>query len=82
MSTLKIIAMINLLKRFYLELWIITFKQNLLSTPILKQNNYSGDFIIQGARESGIDSGETAKKYLKFVKELVDKYMSNDSDNL
>ena len=49
---------------------------------LLKQNNYSGDFIIQGARESGIDSGETAKKYLKFVKELVDKYLSNDSDNL
>ena len=24
---------------------------------LLKQNNYSGDFIIQGARESGIDSG-------------------------
>jgi len=48
---------------------------------LLKQNNYSGDFIIQGAREAGIDSDETAKKYLKFVKELVDKYLSNDSNN-
>ena len=34
-----IITMINLLKRFYLELWIVTFNQNDLSTPILKQNN-------------------------------------------
>ena len=49
---------------------------------LLKQNKYSGDFIIQGAREIGIDSGNTAKKYLKFVKELVDKYLSNDSNNL
>ena len=49
---------------------------------LLKQNNYSGDLIIQGAREINIDCENTATKYLKFVKELVDKYLSNDSDNL
>jgi len=37
--------------------------------------NYCGDFIIQGARELNIKPEDTCKKYLKFVKQYVDKYL-------
>ena len=48
---------------------------------LLKQNNYVGDLIIQGAREIGIDSKTTTTNYLKFVRQLVDKYLFNDSND-
>jgi len=45
----------------------------------LKKINYSGELIIQGARELNIPCEKTAKKYLLFVEEFVDKYLSNDN---
>lgn len=48
---------------------------------LLKKINYSGELIIQGARESNVQFEHTAKKYLLFVEEFVDKYLS-DEDNL
>ena len=47
---------------------------------LLKKINYSGELIIQGARESNILCEDTAKKYLSFVEESVDKYLSNDEN--
>lgn len=44
----------------------------------LEKINYTGDLIIQGARElneSGIKPEDTCKKYLDFVKQYVDKYL-------
>jgi len=45
---------------------------------VLKQKNYQGDLIIQGAREDLFDNStspiETCKKYLVFVKQYLDKY--------
>lgn len=40
----------------------------------LKENNYKGDLIIQGAREENIPPEITCKKYLEFVKQYVHKY--------
>jgi sugar phosphate isomerase/epimerase len=42
----------------------------------LKRINYNGDLIIQGAREIDHSPTETCKKYLKFVKQYVDKYFN------
>lgn len=45
----------------------------------LKKINYTGDLIIQGARElndTRIKPEETCKKYLNFVKQYVDKYLN------
>ncbi len=41
----------------------------------LKQINYRGDFIIQGAREHGMKPENTCTKYLQFVKKYVEKYL-------
>jgi L-ribulose-5-phosphate 3-epimerase len=41
----------------------------------LKKINYRGDFIIQGAREDGINPKTTSEKYLKFVKQYTHKYL-------
>ncbi|MEM3062431.1 MAG: TIM barrel protein [Nitrososphaerota archaeon] len=40
----------------------------------LKNTNYRGDLIIQGARESEFTPKQTCDKYYKFVKQYVDKY--------
>jgi len=45
---------------------------------LLKKINYSKELIIQGARESNIQCENTAKKYLLFVQQFVDKYLSHD----
>jgi len=45
---------------------------------LLKKINYSKELIIQGARESNIQCENTANKYLLFVQEFVDKYLSHD----
>ena len=45
---------------------------------LLKKINYSGELIIQGAREPNIQCENTAKKYLLFVEEFVDKYLFDD----
>lgn len=45
---------------------------------LLKNKNYQGDLIIQGAREdlcgSSVSLINTCKKYLEFVKQYLDKY--------
>lgn len=41
---------------------------------MLKKTDYSGDIIIQGAREQGISPKENCIKYLKFTKQYLDKY--------
>ena len=48
---------------------------------LLKKINYSKELIIQGARESNVQCEYTAKKYLLFVQEFVDKYLF-DEDKL
>lgn len=40
----------------------------------LKQINYVGDLIIQGARERHISPEQTCLNYIKFVKQYLDKY--------
>lgn len=42
----------------------------------LKKIDYKGDLIIQGAREIDHSPTETCEKYLKFVKQYVDKYFN------
>ena len=45
----------------------------------IRQINYNGDLIIQGAREFndlGVKPEVTCRKYLLFVKQYVDKYLS------
>ncbi|NDF25791.1 MAG: sugar phosphate isomerase/epimerase [Thaumarchaeota archaeon] len=42
----------------------------------LKKIDYKGDLIIQGAREIDHSPIETCEKYLKFVKQYVDKYFN------
>jgi len=46
----------------------------------LRQINYDGDFIIQGAREDGIKPENTSIKYLQFVKKYAEKYLFNDNN--
>lgn len=46
----------------------------------LKQIDYRGDFIIQGAREYGVPPENTCMKYLQFVKTYVEKYLLYDND--
>ena len=46
---------------------------------LLKKINYSGELIIQGARELNVGCEYTAKKYLLFVDEFVDKYLSDEN---
>jgi len=41
---------------------------------MLKKINYSGDLIIQGAREKEISPEQNCLKYLKFTKQYLDKY--------
>lgn len=41
---------------------------------MLKKINYSGDLIIQGAREEEISPEKNCLKYLKFTKQYLDKY--------
>lgn len=41
---------------------------------MLKKINYSGDLIIQGAREQEISPKENCVKYMKFTKQYLDKY--------
>lgn len=43
---------------------------------LLKKYDYKGDLIIQGARETKESPEETNSKYLKFVKQYVDKYLN------
>lgn len=43
---------------------------------LMKKFGYKGDIIIQGARNEKESSEETCKKYLKFVKQYVDKYLN------
>lgn len=45
----------------------------------LRQINYHGDFIIQGAREYGVKPENSCIKYLQFVKKYVDKYLLYDN---
>lgn len=40
----------------------------------LKEVNYSGELIIQGAREEGVTPEENCLKYLNFTKQYLDKY--------
>lgn len=41
---------------------------------MLKKIDYSGDLVIQGAREQGISPEHNCVKYLKFTKQYLDKY--------
>ena len=46
----------------------------------LRKINYTGDLIIQGARESkdsGIKPEQICKRYLEFIKQYVDKYLDH-----
>ena len=43
---------------------------------LLKKHDYKGNLIIQGARETKESPEETSSKYLKFVKQYVDKYLN------
>jgi|APSaa5957512535_1039671.scaffolds.fasta_scaffold03299_4 L-ribulose-5-phosphate 3-epimerase len=46
----------------------------------LRQINYDGNFIIQGAREIGIKPENTSTKYLQFVKKYAEKYLFDDNN--
>jgi hexulose-6-phosphate isomerase len=50
---------------------------------LLQKTNYSGELIIQGAREYDVKPEETCMKYLQFVKKFVDKYQlyNNNKSN-
>ncbi len=50
---------------------------------LLQKTNYSGELIIQGAREYDVKPEETCMKYLQFVKKFVDKYQlyNNNESN-
>jgi len=42
---------------------------------LIKKSGYEGDIIIQGARIKNESPEDTCKKYIKFVKQYVDKYL-------